>query len=216
MGNVRNGPQEPHAICTLHPITSRADLLDYHRFRYCIYANSQQRGFLAGPQGFDTDVYDSRALHLGWYENDRLVGCVRLLDPIAGRDPLHFFKDLPDGPRREAALALVAQARKEGLPVCEVSRLCLAPEKRSLATVRRFVLAVIATAHRYGRDHCLFTCDAPHAAFWQRMGFEVVEGFSGYDRPRSPHQGYLLRGNYATLLALHRGELQELGHLLAA
>lgn len=201
-------------MCILRLITTHTEVLDYHRFRHAIYASSDQRGFLAGPEGFDTDEYDASALHLGWYEHDRLVGCVRLLNLIKARHPLHLFKDLGEGPLRDAALDLVARARKDGKPVCEVSRLCLAPEKRSLATSRRFVLAIIATAHRYGRDHCVFTCDAPHAAFWQRMGFAVVDGFKGYARPRGMHPGYLLRGTYADLLKKNRADLQALGFLM--
>ncbi len=196
---------------TLRPISSRAELQAYHRFRYCIYANSVQRGFLAGPEGLDVDVYDTNALHLGWYEGDSLVGCVRLLRPIRIADPLHLFKDLVDEGMRRRADTLLAEAQAAGRPFCEVSRLCLAPEVRSLAMTRRFVLEIIATAHRHGMDHCLFTCDAPHAPFWQRIGFHVVEGFTGYARPRSSRPGWLLRGSYAELLALQRAELQRIG-----
>jgi predicted GNAT family N-acyltransferase len=196
---------------TLRPITSHAEILAYHRFRYEVYANSAQRGFLAGPEGIDTDAYDANALHLGWYEGEELVGCVRLLSPIKGTHPLHFTKDLLDLGQLASAVALLADAKAAGKPLCEVSRLCLAPEYRSLATIRRFVLEIISTAHRYGRDHCLFTCDDHHVAFWKRMGFATVIGFEGYARPRSENAGYLLQGNYRALLALHRAELQRMG-----
>ena len=201
---------------TLRPITSHADILTYHRFRYEIYANSLQRGFLAEQAGSDTDEYDANALHLGWYEGDELVGCVRLLSPIKGGDPLHLFKDLSDPGLRERAQLLLWERRRNGGTICEVSRLCLAPEKRSLATTRRFVLAIIATAHRYGRNDCLFTCDKQHASFWQRMGFTVPEAFDGYARIRSTRPGYLMQGSYRELLAKNRAELQEVGLLMAA
>ena len=195
----------------LRPITSHAEILAYHRFRYAVYANSAQRGFLAGPEGFDTDAFDANALHLGWYEGDELVGCVRLLSPIKGAHPLHFTKDLVEPQQQAQATALLAEAKSAGKPLCEVSRLCLAPEYRSLASIRRFVLEIISTAHRYGRDHCLFTCDDHHAAFWKRMGFATIPGFEGYARPRSENAGYLLLGNYRELLAKHRAELQRIG-----
>ncbi len=195
----------------LRPISSRAELHAYHRFRYSIYANSVQRGFLAGPEGVDVDVHDANALHLGWYEGDSLVGCVRLLRPIRAKDPLHLFKDLVDEAMRRRAHALLAEAQAAGRPLCEVSRLCLAPEVRSLAMTRRLVLEIIAIAHRYGMDHCLFTCDASHAPFWQRIGFHVVDGFTGYERPRSSRPGWLLRGSYPELLALHHAELRRIG-----
>jgi predicted GNAT family N-acyltransferase len=196
---------------TLSPITSHAEILAYHCFRYAVYANSAQRGFLAGPKGFDTDAFDANALHLGWYEGDELVGCVRLLSPIKGTHALHFTKDLVEPQRLAQASALLAEAKAAGKPLCEVSRLCLAPEYRSLTTIRRFVLEIISTAHRYGRDHCLFTCDDHHAPFWMRMGFASISGFEGYARPRSEHPGYLLQGNYHALLAQHRAELQRIG-----
>lgn len=196
---------------TLRPITSHAEILAYHRFRYAIYANSVQRGFLSGPEGFDTDAFDANALHLGWFEGDAMVGCVRLLSPIKGVHPLHFTKDLLDPEQHSLALALLAEAKAAGQPLCEVSRLCLAPGYRSLTNIRHFVLEIISTAHRYGRDNCLFTCDDHHAAFWKRMGFSVVPGFDGYARPRSQNAGYLLRGTYQELLGLHRAELQRIG-----
>lgn len=203
-------------MCTLRPITSHAEILDYHRFRYEVYANSVQRGFLAGPEGFDTDAFDAYALHLGWYEAGELVGCVRLLSPIKGRDPLHLFKDLSDPTLRTKANDLLRHARQAGRSICEVSRLCLAPEKRSLAISRRFVLAIIAAGHRFGRDNCLFTCDQPHAAFWKRMGFTTVEGFEHYGRQRSVRPGCLMQGRYAELLKKNRPELQELGWSMLA
>lgn len=196
---------------TIRPIPSHAEILAYHRFRYTVYANSAQRGYLAGPEGFDTDAFDAKALHLGWFEGDELVGCVRLLSPIKGPHPLHFTKDLLEPQQMAQASALLAEAKAAGKPLCEVSRLCVAPAYRSLASIRRFVLEIISTAHRYGQDHCLFTCDDHHAAFWKRMGFATVAGFEGYVRPRSEHPGYLLRGSYRELLALHRAELQRIG-----
>ncbi|MCB9183413.1 MAG: GNAT family N-acetyltransferase [Flavobacteriales bacterium] len=183
----------------------------YHRFRYAIYADSVQRGFLSGPEGFDTDEYDASALHLGWYEGEELVGCVRLLRPIPGPHPLHLFKDLDAGPLREDASGMLRTAEAEGITLHEVSRLCLAPSHRSLSTVRRFVLAIIAAAHRHGVDRTLFTCDAPHAAFWLRMGFTIADGFRGYHRPRTPLAGCLLHGSYHDLYRLHSAELQRVG-----
>ncbi|MBK9174739.1 MAG: GNAT family N-acetyltransferase [Flavobacteriales bacterium] len=91
-------------------------MLDYHRFRHAIYATSDQREFLSGPEGFDTDEYDATALHLGWYEHNRLVGCVRLLNPIKARHPLHLFKDLGEGPLRDAALDPVTWPGRTGSP----------------------------------------------------------------------------------------------------
>lgn len=201
---------------TLRPITSRAEILAYHQFRYDVYVNSDQRGFLAGQEGCDMDEFDSNALHLGWFEGDRLVGCVRLLSPIKARDPLHLFKDLTDPGQRQTALEILETSRRVGKPVCEVSRLCLAPGYRSVAHVKEFVLSIIATAHRYGLDHCAFTCDQPHAAFWLRTGFTIVPGFAGYARARSTRPGYLLQGRYAELLKKNRAELQHIGWMSVA
>ncbi|MBV6405816.1 MAG: hypothetical protein GFGODING_02598 [Flavobacteriales bacterium] len=206
-----NEQKHTNAMFTLTRITEPHKLEEYHRFRYSVYANSTQRGFLAGPDGFDTDEFDANALHLGWYEGDTLVGCVRLLSPIKGVHPLHFTKDLLDPEQHGLALALLAEAKAAGQPLREVSRLCLAPEYRSLASVRRFVLEIISTAHRCGRDHCLFTCEDHHVTFWKRMGFATVNGFEGYTCPRNPRPNYLLQGDYHALLPLHRAELQRIG-----
>ncbi|HQV40303.1 MAG: GNAT family N-acetyltransferase [Flavobacteriales bacterium] len=199
---------------TLRPITTKAELEAYHQFRYRIYANSEQSGYLSGKPGFDIDAYDAHAIHLGWYEREELVGCVRLLDPIEGADPLHFLKDLDLG-QRQLADELLQQERANGIPFCEVSRLCIDPAYRSLAHARHFVLAIIQAAVQHGRDISYFTCDHAHAAFWQRMGFAVVPGFESYVRARSPHKGALLRGSSVELLQKHRKEIMELGLLLA-
>jgi len=196
---------------TFRPITSRADRQTYHRFRYAIYAESVQRGFLNDRSGTDLDEFDDSALHLGWYAGDELVGCVRLLKPIPGPLPLHLFKF---GISEETARRLhtkLLDAAQNGRPFREVSRLCLAPHLRGLTTTRQFVLSIIATAHRYGIDHCLFTCDQPHAAFWQRMGFRNAEGLECYSRGECMRPGCLLEGHYGELLRLNRADLQEIG-----
>lgn len=195
---------------TFRLITSRAARQAYHRFRYAIYAESVQRGFLLDHSGMDIDEFDGSALHLGWYAGDELVGCVRLLKPILGRHPLHLFKF---GITEETANRLRAKlddATRSGRPFREVSRLCLAPHMRGLATTRQFVLGIIATAHRYGIDHCLFTCDRPHVAFWQRMGFRIAEGLEDYERGEEMRPGCLLEGHYSELLRANRVELQEI------
>jgi predicted GNAT family N-acyltransferase len=195
----------------LRPITSRSERFAYHEFRYRIYVESVQKGFLSGEVGNDQDEYDARALHLGWFEGDVLIGCVRLLSPIQGEDPLHLFKSQYDADKREVLNGMLANAKLNGELICEVSRLCLAPSHRSLASTKQFVLAIIATAHRYGRDHCLFTCDQPHAPFWVRMGFRPIPGFQGFKHQRSARPGCLFEGRYGDLLKKHRVALQLIG-----
>ncbi|HPJ54360.1 MAG TPA: hypothetical protein PLF80_15605, partial [Flavobacteriales bacterium] len=119
--------------------------------------------------------------------------------------------DLPGPVGLDLGHALLREARDRGYRVCEVGRLCLAPDHRSPAQVRSFVLAIIAAAHRHGRDHCLFSCDRPHAAFWRRMGFRQVPGLEAYANPRASRPTCLMQGHYHQLLALHRTELQRLG-----
>ena len=196
---------------TLQPITSRRAIQEYHRFRHAIYSTSGQRGFLSSAVGIDVDEFDRNALHFGWYEGGRLVGCVRLIDPVKGPFALHCFKDLPGPVGLDLGHVLLREARDRGHRVCEVGRLCLAPDHRSPAQVRSFVLAIIAAAHRHGRDHCLFSCDRPHAAFWRRMGFRQVPGLEAYANPRASRPTCLMQGHYHQLLALHRTELQRLG-----
>ena len=196
---------------TLRPITNRAEREAYHAFRYRIYADGQQRGFLGKARGSDIDEFDAAALHLGWFEGAELVGCARILRPKQTYDPLHFIRNIVDEELHSAALAMLAHAKRNGETLHEVSRLCLAPEYRSPTNVRQLVLEIIATAHRYGRDHCLFTCDKPHAPFWCRMGFSLVPGFAGFQNPKSEYSSYLFRGNNSELMERHRSELQLIG-----
>ncbi|MBK7287513.1 MAG: GNAT family N-acetyltransferase [Flavobacteriales bacterium] len=72
---------------TLRPITTKAELEAYHQFRYRIYANSEQSGYLSGKPGFDIDAYDAHAIHLKRYEREELVGCVGCWTPLKGPIP---------------------------------------------------------------------------------------------------------------------------------
>ncbi|MFZ1664896.1 MAG: GNAT family N-acyltransferase [Flavobacteriales bacterium] len=194
---------------TLRHITTHAEVLEYHRFRYAIYANSPQSGFLAGAVGFDMDEFDATAIHFGWYEAEKLIGCVRLLTPIESAYPLHLFKDLIDEDQTILAHDLLKRTSGEP-PLCEVSRLCLAPEHRSPASVHEFVLQIIANAKPVGRDHFVFTCDRSHVPFWLKLGFTMVDGFKGYKRQRSENDGYLMEARYADLLRVNKVALQAL------
>ena len=94
--------QNPPAMITLSPITEPAKLEEYFRFRYRIYSESRQAGFLNGSSdGLDVDAFDARALHYGWYLNGELVGCVRFVEPDESEDALPMLSYMTEsGPRR--------------------------------------------------------------------------------------------------------------------
>ncbi len=170
-------------MITLQPITDPQKLEEYFRFRYRIYAESAQQGFLESDNGTDRDAYDDTAVHLGWYLDGRLVGCVRFVRPIPGEAPLYCYTHLPEGPKQLVG-DLMDSYLAQDLPFVEVSRICIEPALRTLAHTRDFVLATMAYSHTLQLDQAVFTCFRPHASFWLRMGFTVLPGAVGWTDPK--------------------------------
>ena len=162
-------------MITLQRITDPARLDEYHRFRHRIYCNSDKAGYLDRDSGYDRDAYDVNSIHLGWYVDGVLRGCVRFIRPIDAPLPLYCLTHMPVQPA-SCVLQLLDGYEQQGLPFVEVSRICIDPAYRDLATVKDFVLATMAMSHVLGLDQAVFTCDRPHAAFWLRMGFTKLAG----------------------------------------
>jgi N-acyl-L-homoserine lactone synthetase len=172
-------------MITLTSITDPTKLEEYHRFRYRIYSESEQKGLLESSDGLDRDSYDDTAVHLGWYQDGRLLGCVRFIHPIEGPHPLYCFTHMPEeatAPARE----LMRSYKDQGLSFVEVSRICIDPAHRDLATARDFVLATMACSHTLALDQALFTCFRPHAPFWVRLGFTLLQGAEDWVDPKVP------------------------------
>ncbi|MBK9196320.1 MAG: hypothetical protein IPO17_15350 [Flavobacteriales bacterium] len=73
-------------MITLTAITDPIKLEEYFRFRYRIYSESRQVGFVATKgDGRDVDVFDERALHFGWYMNDTLLVASDSWNPMKAR-----------------------------------------------------------------------------------------------------------------------------------
>lgn len=167
----------PNVMIILTAITEPAKLEEYFRFRYRIYSESRQAGFLNGSSdGLDVDAFDARALHFGWYANGVLVGCVRFVEPDESADALPMLSYMREGGPREAVKRYIAERRCRTERMVEASRFCLAPEHRGLRTAREFVLAMLRAMRPHGVEHGLFDCNEKHAGFYLTMGFALLPG----------------------------------------
>jgi N-acyl-L-homoserine lactone synthetase len=173
--------QNPNPMVTLTPITEPAKLEEYFRFRFRIYSESRQAGFLnGGSDGLDVDAFDARALHFGWYMNDALVGCVRFVQPDENADALPMLSYMREGRPRAAVKRYITERRRRNECMVEASRFCLAPEHRGLSTAKEFVLAMVRTMAPQGFEHGVFDSDDTHVPFYRRCGFEPLEGAMGF------------------------------------
>ena len=160
-------------MITLQPITNPQKLEEYYRFRYSIYSESRNRIFLKGEEGIDRDGHDARAMHFGGYVDDELMACDRII-PVKRVEDVYLLEDMRDEHARNAIINLVSSKHAQGHRVAESSRTCLASQHRSISNAKQLVLAVAACAHRAGYDEGLFGCDRSQAAFYVRLGFEVL------------------------------------------
>ncbi|MCB0790400.1 MAG: GNAT family N-acetyltransferase [Flavobacteriales bacterium] len=193
-------------MITLQHITTSARMEEYHRFRHRIYRNSVQAGFLSDESGVDRDAYDANAIHLGWYAGEELRGCVRFIRPISGPQPLYCLTHMPVEAARQVC-TLMSSYLEQGLPFVEVSRICIDPAYRDLATVKEFTLTIMAMSHVLGLDQAVFTCLRPHMPFWRRMGFSILGGAEGFSCTRSLERSYAMMYRHAELPLAIREQL---------
>lgn len=199
-------------MITLAPITDPVKLQEYHRFRYRIYSESRQVGFVSDKEeGMDIDRYDARARHFGWYLNGELVGCVRFVEPDASEDALPMLAYMTESAPRQAVKRFIAERRKNGEPMVEASRFCLAPEHRGLRTAKEFVLAMVRTMQPLGYEHGLFDCDERHGAFYSMLGFDTVEAAATFQLSGLKFRACLKRYEFAKVLAQNPGFMEPLG-----
>ncbi|MFZ1664894.1 MAG: GNAT family N-acyltransferase [Flavobacteriales bacterium] len=187
-------------MITLSPITEPAKLEEYFKFRYRIYSESRNRVFLDPDQkGFDRDVHDDRAMHFGWYVKEELVGCERMI-PIARVEDMYQLETIPDPMDRSAVTSHIHGLLDEGTSIIESSRTCLKREFRSMSNARDLVIAIVRTAHEYGYDHGLFTCDYSQAGFYRWMGLEIIEGTAPYPIKDSGLTKCVIHGTYSGIM----------------
>ena len=189
-------------MITLTPITEPVKLEEYFRFRYRIYSESRQAGFLNGSSdGLDMDAFDARALHFGWYANGVLVGCVRFVEPDESADALPMLSYMGEGGPREAVKRYIAERRRRNERMVEASRFCLAPEHRGLRTARDFVLAMSDHLHELGIERALFDCHLRHAPFYRCLGFTILDGAGRFRVPQSKWCGCTMSFDYNAIKA---------------
>ena len=198
-------------MVTLRPITSEAELLEYHRFRYRIYSESRQRSFLGDTSGIDMDAFDARAMHYGWYVDGELAGCVRFVEPDDSEKPLPMFGFLVDRAVIDAVRSYIGQRKAHGHKMVEASRFCLAPEHRGLRTAKEFVLAMVKTLQPLGYEHALFDCYVSHAPFYKLIGFELLQGAAPFRAQHSAMDSSALTCTYAKILARNPGMTEGMG-----
>ncbi len=162
-------------MITLQQIMAPEKLEEYFQFRYKIYTNSNQSGYLKDNATTDKDIYDDNAIHLGWYVNGELKGCLRFIRPIKARHSLYAFSHMPSD-IKHLAKAYMKESTSLGKPFVEVSRICIAKDMRNRKTVTEFVLTTIQEAINRGFDRGLFTCLTGHLPYWLMHGFQILEG----------------------------------------
>lgn len=197
-------------MITLTPITGSAKLEEYFRFRYRIYSESRQAGFLNGSSdGLDVDAFDARALHFGWYAHGALVGCVRFVEPDETGMSIPMLALVTDELVRGAVKRYIAERRRRNERMVEASRFCLAPEHRGLRTAREFVLAMLRAMRPYGVEHGLFDCDEKHAGFYRSMGFALLPGAARWKVPFLDYTATTLEYDLRRMLRRDPGMLGE-------
>lgn len=198
-------------MITLTPITDAAKLLEYYRFRYRIYSESRQAGFLNGREdGLDIDRYDARARHYGWYLNGELVGCIRFVEPDESEDALPMLSYMTESGPRNAVKQFIAECRTQGEPMVEASRFCLAPGHRGLRTAKEFVLAMVRTMQPLGYEQGLFDCDERHSAFYSLLGFDTVDAAGSFHLTGLQYRTCVKRHDFANVLARNPGFMEPL------
>ncbi len=199
-------------MITLTPITGSAKLEEYFRFRYRIYSESRQAGFLNGSSdGLDVDAFDARALHFGWYAHGALVGCVRFVEPDETGMSIPMLALVTDELVRGAVKRYIAERRRRNERMVEASRFCLAPEHRGLRTAREFVLAMLRAMRPYGVEHGLFDCDEKHAGFYRSMGFALLPGAARWKVPFLDYTATTLEYDLRRMLGQNPGMLMTSG-----
>lgn len=204
--------KHPAAMITLTPITTPAKLQEYYRFRYRIYSESRQAGFVQDKEdGMDIDRYDARARHYGWYLNGELVGCVRFVEPDASEDALPMLSYMTESAPRHAVKRFIDERFSQGEPMVEASRFCLAPEHRGLRAAKEFVLAMVRTMQPLGYEQGLFDCDERHSAFYSLLGFENLEGAGSFQLNGRKYVSCAKRYDFAKVLARNPGMMKAVG-----
>jgi N-acyl-L-homoserine lactone synthetase len=194
-------------MITLTPITDAAKLQEYYRFRYRIYSESRNKVFLTSKNGVDLDEHDARAMHFGWYMDGTLAACERLI-PLTLPEECYQLKGLCDETARHATLAYLGAHLARGHRMMESSRTCLDVPYRSMANAKQLILAIVATSHSHGYDHGLFGCDRSQAAFYLRLGFEVIEGASHIAIEGTMLTKCMMKYDYSRILERNREALQ--------
>lgn len=201
-----NGTTPP--MITLTPITTPEKLDEYFRFRYQIYSESGMGGFLSSTDGIDKDEHDARARHFGWYVDGKLAACERMI-PIENDRP-YLCEGIGDKSVESAILDHIHQLIAHGHKPEESSRICLHPDRRSIGTVKAFVLALVAKAHSRKIDQGLFTVPKPHAAFYLRLGFGIIPGARAFEDRKAHGLMSCIAFSYEKVLEKNRLELEQL------
>ena len=172
----------------------RRDELDaYFKKRYEIAAKHNPR-LIKGKHKMELDPFDRNAIHIGAFQAQKLLGCVRLVFPLHEKIPLDEFQDqnyqrslkqariqeqiaissLPvslflKGDRLRILEDYFSSIRKEGFRFSEIGRLINFDEesklKRHITALIRFIWALNMTLNI---DYCFLNSTPRHARFYER------------------------------------------------
>lgn len=198
-------------MITLTPITDPLKLDEYFRFRYRIYNESRQKGFLSDKSGIDKDPFDDRAMHYGWYVDGTPAGCVRFVEPDNSDKPLPMFAYLTDASVIDAVRVYMSLRKAHGQRMVEASRFCLAQEHRGLRTAKEFVFAMLRAMQPLGVEHGLFDCDVEHAPFYRLLGFDALNDASSFPVAQASSDTCTRSYTFAHVLARNQGMTEGLG-----
>ncbi len=172
---------------------SPPQLVEAFRLRYEVY---RQLGYVTvGDAELDVDEYDERALPLGAFDvsTQELVGTMRIIRAesrsdyrcavrrvVAQADDAALTArvigrrspTLPSAVSLEIGQMLVAIAG--GLPICELSRLIVRPDRRGSGLSSLLIEAGMALAWHSGPALLVGGCLAGHVPMYARYGFRLL------------------------------------------
>ncbi len=184
---------------------NEVELISLLRLRYETYRSSKLAGFCPkNPHGIDLDAWDSYAMHFGLFqvENGKVkaVGYMRVIQQeetlhanwvrqIAWRYSMKIFEKIFEQPKvpfpsldyypgaMEVMNNVIRAEMQRGEKYCEASRLILRNNFRSLKLCIRLIEGALAMYFfNKGFTRAIVTCSEPHSRFYQRYGWQQLNG----------------------------------------
>jgi hypothetical protein len=196
----------PSSNISLRIIQNEQQITEALQFRFRIYRKVFPKCVEGLAEPFESDLYDTRSIHLGMYGNDtnKLIAYCRMILPPAYQSQFSQwmvkqhpkFMKLHAGLSKTQRLAFINHITPHGVRAkinsycksleknndtyIEMSRLIIDEEYRSIALSTFFISGVIAVCNSLNISYTLFTCDHHHQSFYQKFGlnrYKDIEPF---------------------------------------